>query len=240
MNILLTGPNRGLGLEIAQTLLQEGHVLWGMVRSLSKELDELREVYPNTLRILNGDLDDLSSLREILQSNFIQNAVPLHGVVNNAAIAYDDLVTNLNPHALEQMFRVNVTAPMEITRVAIKNMLLHRTHGSLVHISSICSQTGYKGLAMYGATKGAIESFSRGVAREWGSRGIRSNCVLPGFMETDMAASLDVEQREKIYKRTSLRKATDARSVAETVAFLLSDASRSITGQNFIVDAGSL
>jgi 3-oxoacyl-[acyl-carrier protein] reductase len=129
---------------------------------------------------------------------------------------------------------------MELTRFVIRNMLLHRKVGSLVHISSICSRTGFKGLSMYAATKGALESFSRGVAREWGGKGIRSNCVLPGFMETDMSATLTQEQREKIYRRSSLGMPTDPKVVAETVCYLLSDSSRSITGQDFIVDSGSL
>ena len=93
---------------------------------------------------------------------------------------------------------------------------------------------------MYAATKGALESFSRGIAREWGSRGIRSNCVVPGFMETDMSASLTEEQRSKIYQRTSLSMATDIESVASTILFLLGPESHSITGQDIVVDSGTI
>jgi 3-oxoacyl-[acyl-carrier protein] reductase len=84
-----------------------------------------------------------------------------------------------------------------------------------------------------------LEAFSLGVAREWGSRQIRSNSVVPGFMETEMSQKLTVEQREKIYNRTSLQSATDIDSVASTVWFLLSEESRSITGQSIFVDNGS-
>jgi 3-oxoacyl-[acyl-carrier protein] reductase len=109
-----------------------------------------------------------------------------------------------------------------------------------VHISSISAHTGYKGLAMYAASKGALEAFSKGTAREWGTRGIRSNVVAPGFMETTISASLTDEQRQKIYKRTSLKKATDIASVASSVAFLLSDAAKSITGTVVHVDNGTI
>ena len=89
-------------------------------------------------------------------------------------------------------------------------------------------------------TKGALEAFSRNTAREWGVRGIRSNCIVAGFMETDMSSSLTEEQKNRIYKRTSLKRATDIDSVAEMVKFLLSGKASSITGQNVHVDSGTI
>lgn len=93
---------------------------------------------------------------------------------------------------------------------------------------------------MYGSSKGALESFSLGVAREWGERNIRSNCVAPGFMDTDMTSTLDDQQKDRIYDRTSLGEPTDQISVAETVTFLLSDAAKSITGEVIRVDSGTV
>jgi 3-oxoacyl-[acyl-carrier protein] reductase len=138
------------------------------------------------------------------------------------------------------MYRVNVFSPMVITKYAIRNMLLHKTKGCIIHISSISAHTGYKGLSLYASSKGAIEAFSLNTAREWGELGIRSNTVVPGFMETSMSESLSAEQKDRIYKRTSLKKATAIDSVAETVAFLLSDKAKSITGQNIHVDSGTI
>jgi 3-oxoacyl-[acyl-carrier protein] reductase len=93
---------------------------------------------------------------------------------------------------------------------------------------------------MYAACKGALESFSINVAREWGIKGIRSNCVLPGFMETDMTTKLTSIQKSKIYNRLSLKRPTTINSVAETVVFLLSEKSSSITGETIRVDSGVL
>ena len=93
---------------------------------------------------------------------------------------------------------------------------------------------------MYASSKGALEAFSKNTAREWGELGIRSNVVVPGFMETAMSATLTEEQKNRIYKRTSMKAATSVRSVAETVAFLLSDGARSITGVEVRVDNGTI
>jgi 3-oxoacyl-[acyl-carrier protein] reductase len=240
LNILLTGATRGLGRVIAESLLRRGDHLWIIARDPDKATKELPAEWQSHTHWIEADLSDVAALKGALAGALDSNSVSLDGLVNNAATAYDDLVTNMALPELEASFRVNVFAPMELTRFAIRNMLLHRKGGSLVHVGSICSRTGYKGLAMYGATKGALEAFSRGVAREWGSKGIRSNCVLPGFMETDMSAGLTAEQREKIYQRTSLRQPTSLASVASTVCFLLSDASHSITGQDLVIDSGTL
>ncbi|MFN7292307.1 MAG: SDR family NAD(P)-dependent oxidoreductase [Pirellula sp.] len=239
MNILLTGGSRGLGKVIAESLLCRGDSIW-IIATNPKSHEGWPKDLADRVNWVYADLGDPEKLKDTLATSLDPTRLSFDGLVNNAAIAYDDLVTNLNVPDLERSFRVNVFAPMELSRFAIRNMLLHRKSGALVHISSICSRTGYKGLAMYAATKGAIESFSRGLAREWGSKGIRSNCVLPGFMETDMSSTLSQEQRDKIYRRSSLGCPTDPKSVAETVCYLLSDASRSVTGQDFIVDSGSM
>lgn len=240
MNILVTGCSRGVGLEICKVLLSQRHSVYGVARSYTDEFRALEKEHEGRLFFKSIDLADAENAHKTVFKEFITNKVILDGYVNNAAVAYDDIVTNLNLDRLKAMYNVNVFTPMMITKYAIRNMLLHKTRGCIVHISSISVHTGYKGLAMYASSKGALEAFSKDTAREWGGIGIRSNVVVPGFMATAMSASLTQEQRDKIYARTSLKAATSVSSVAETVAFLLSEKACSITGQNIHVDNGTI
>jgi len=239
-NILITGVSKGLGLHIASKFLNNNWHVWGVSRSKTTLLKNLQHEYSDSFHWKSFDISNTHHVKKELFRDFIDFDVPLHGIVNNAAIAYDDIISNLRLGLLEEMYKVNVFSPMMITKFAIRNMLFHHIRGSIIHISSISVHTGYKGLAMYASTKGALEAFSKNTAREWGERGIRSNCVVAGFMETAMSDTLTNRQKDRIYKRTSLKKATTTKTVAETVYFLSSDNAESITGQNIHVDSGTI
>ena len=165
---------------------------------------------------------------------------PFDAFVNNAAMAYDDIATNLNNDNLLAMFQVNVFSPMCLVKYLIRDSLLHKNQMNLVHISSISAHTGFKGLSFYASSKGAIEAFSKNIAREWGSRGIYSNVVCPGFMETDMSSGLSNQQKNKIFKRSSTKKPTTTNHVSKSVFFLITQNTGEITGQVIHVDNGAI
>lgn len=240
MNVLITGVSKGLGLITTKILLKNGWTVYGISRSKTDELSELLIQFPDKLKWLQYDLGDVENIRNHIFKNWIGLNTPIHGLVNNAALAYDDIVTNLNIEPLENMYKVNVFTPMIITKYVIRQMLLHHIKGSIIHLSSISVHTGYKGLSMYASTKGALEAFSKNTAREWGEVGVRSNCLVAGFMETEMSSTLSSNQKSRIYQRTSMKQPVDVNSVAETIRFLLSDEAKSITGQNFHVDNGTI
>jgi 3-oxoacyl-[acyl-carrier protein] reductase len=214
--------------------------VYGISRTYTDELQVLASNFKDKFFFKSIDLSNPESIQKEVFKEFLSNKIPLYAFINNAAFAYDDIITNLNLEHLQYMYNTNVFAPMFLTKYAIRNMLFNKIKGSIVHISSISAHTGYKGLAMYASSKSAMEAFSKNTSREWGELGIRSNVVVPGFMETSMSASLSKEQKDRIYKRTSLKQPTNIRSVAETVAFLISEKASSITGQNIFVDNGTI
>jgi len=239
MNILITGVSKGLGLEITKKLLKEGHNVFGLSRTKTEGLALLKSNYNDRLNLLNYDLVNSEDINKNIFKSFL-GKTPLHAFINNAAIAYDDIITNANLNRLNDMFAVNTFTPIILTKYAIRNMILHKTKGSIIHISSISVHTGYKGLSMYAASKGALEAFSKNTAREWGSLAIRSNCIVAGFMDTEMSSSLSESQKNRIYQRTSLKNAVSPKSIASTISFLISDEAKSITGQNIHVDSGTI
>ena len=239
-NIVISGASKGLGLVITKTLLKKGYKIYAINRSITQDLEDLKSMYKNNLFILQYDLSNTDDIRDKIFKNFIQLRTPIHGYINNAAMAYDDIITNLNLKYLHKMFKINVFSPFILTKYIIRQMLLNKIEGSIVHISSISVHTGYKGLSMYAASKGAIEAFSKNTAREWGERGIRSNCLVAGFMETNMSSSLTKEQKNRIYNRTSLKKPTSIQSVTDMIEFLLSEKACSLSGQNIFVDSGTI
>jgi 3-oxoacyl-[acyl-carrier protein] reductase len=238
--ILVTGDSRGLGKEIVTQILTEtDYGVIGLSRSGEESVQDLIAAYPVQFKHITFDLADVNDVEQLYLDQ-LRHIGPIQGLVNNAALAYDDIVSNLNVERLQLMYQVNVFSAMKLTKYAIKDMLINKTQGSIVNVSSVSAHTGYKGMSMYASTKGAMEAFSKNVAREWGSMGIRSNCVVPGFMETAMNASLSNVQKERIHQRTSLKRETNIASVASTVLFLLTDKARSITGTVVHVDNGTI
>jgi 3-oxoacyl-[acyl-carrier protein] reductase len=156
--------------------------------------------------------------------------------VSNAAIGTEGLLTLTSEAAWRECLEVNLLAPMLLARQVVKGML--NRGGSLVFISSVAARTGLAGLSAYAASKAALVAFSRVLAREYGARGIRSNCILPGYLETDLSASLAAEQKARLLRRTALGRLGDVQDVAGTVMFLLSDDARFITGTEVVIDGG--
>ena len=239
--ILVTGDSGGLGRAIVEEILESDAnvVVIGASRSITKNVENLQEWFGERFAHQFLDLSLPDSLKTFFR-NIIKEFPPITGLVNNSGFAYDDIITNAKYDDLLMMYQINVLSPILLTREFLRGTLRHGLPSSIVNISSVSAHTGYKGLSMYASTKGAMEAFTIGCAREWGERNIRCNCVVPGFMDTNMSAKLTDEQKDRIYKRTSMKRATQEKSVAAMVAFLLSDKAGSITGDRISVDCGTI
>jgi 3-oxoacyl-[acyl-carrier protein] reductase len=125
-----------------------------------------------------------------------------------------------------------------LTKYVVRGMMSDG-EGRIVNVSSIMAFTGFSGLSVYGATKSSLLGFSKSLAREVGRAGINVNSVAPGFVDTDLTSKLDEKDRERIVRRSALRRLTAVEDVANAVEFLLSEKAKSITGTVITVDAGS-
>jgi 3-oxoacyl-[acyl-carrier protein] reductase len=237
-NVLVTGGTRGVGLAVARKLATDGYCVFALGRKESDDLSRATAEFPaGVLNFVPFDLANVDVIPDLVREMKAEHG-PLYGLVNNAALGTEGLLSNMHNSDIERLVKLNITSPIMLSKYAVRAMMT-KGEGRIVNISSIIGFTGYSGLSVYGATKAAILGFTRSLAREVGRLGVTVNAVAPGFMDTEMTASMDDSQRAKIAKRSALQRLVDVEDVAASVAFLMSDAARNITGTVMTVDAGN-
>jgi 3-oxoacyl-[acyl-carrier protein] reductase len=241
-NILVTGGSRGLGLAIARKLAGAGYRVIAVARQKNKETtDAIAQIDsgqgPGALHFTPFDLGKINEI-PILLRGLRKEFGPLFGLVNNAALGTDGALALMHNAKIEQLVRVNTLSPLVLTKYVVRGMMADGA-GRIVNIASIVGFTGYSGLSAYAATKASMLGFTRSLAREVGRMGITVNAVAPGFLATEMTDALADEQRQRIARRSALRRLAEVEDVANAVEFLLSPKARNITGTVLTVDAGA-
>jgi len=240
-NYIVTGASRGLGLGIARELISGGDRVIAIARSSNEQIEALQREPPGgkggELQLRPYDLSDTNGIADLvmrLRADF----GPIYGLINNAGIGTSGILATMPDARIEQLLRINVLAPILLSKYVVRS-LMSSGEGRIVNISSIVSSTGYSGLSAYAASKAALIGFTRSLAREVGPLGITVNAVAPGFIDTQMTGSMDEKDRQKIARRSALRRQAEVIDVARAVSYLLSDAARNITGTVLTVDAGA-
>ena len=240
-NIVVTGGSRGLGLKIARNLAISGFRVISIART---QTEQLQEATRQTSRSGAGELHfhpfDLTEIANIagLIKTLRETFGPLYGLVNNAAIGDSGLISSMPDSTIERLVRLNVVSPAVLTKYAVRSMMVAKG-GCIVNISSVAASNGYSGVSVYSATKASLLGFTRALARELGPLGITVNAVAPGFVETEMTHQLTSGQRDKIVRRSALRRMAKVEDIADMVDFLFSAKATNITGTVMTVDAGN-
>lgn len=234
--VIVTGATRGLGLAVVARLLKDNYRIIAVGRKQTDELSTLCDAHSEQLFFRSFDLNNLDEIPQFVVG-ITREFGSLYGLVNNAGIGLDGLLATQHATDISAVLRVNLEAPILMTKYACRSMLT-RSEGRIVNISSIIASTGFSGLAVYAATKAGLEGFTRSLSRELGRAKVTVNCVAPGYMETDMTAGLQDEKLASIRRRAPLG-LPRPEDVAGSVAFLLSDESVRTTGSIITVDGGS-
>ena len=228
--IVVSGASRGLGRAIALRLAA-AHQVTTFARGEVEPSDD--PAASRIEHIAGSDLADPTGLERL--ASVLAEADAL---VNNAAIAHDGLLATQGLEEIGEVVAVNLVGTLYLTKLYLRSRLARRQGGIVVSVSSVAAIRGFAGLSVYGATKAAVEAMTRSLAREMGPKGFRINAVAPGYFESALSASLDEEQRAKIVRRTPFGRLASVDDVVPVVEFLLSDASRFMTGQCLVVDGG--
>lgn len=236
---LVTGGSRGIGRAIALRLANDG---LAVVVNYSANSDAAAEVVD---RIESAGGRAMLAKADVSDSDQVDNMFGLIAaefgtvdvLVNNAGITRDSLLLRMSPEDFDAVIQTNLRSAFLCTKASLRGMLKARW-GRIISIASVAGISGNAGQANYAASKAGMIAFAKSIAKEVGSRGITSNVVAPGYIETDMTDSLGDSVKESASAAISLGRFGQPEEVAEAVRFLASDASSYITGQVLAVDGG--
>lgn len=236
---LVTGASRGIGKAIAIRLASEGAIIGVNYNASEQEasdvVDEIRSLGSNAIK-LKGNIADSKDAQ-----NLIQLAEDEFGgldiLVNNAGITKDNLLMRLSEEDWDQVIDTNLKGAFLCTKAALRSMVRQR-YGKIINMSSVVAITGNAGQSNYTAAKAGLIGFTKTIAREVASRGITVNAIAPGFIETQMVNTINLQMQEKILDRIPLGYFGTPEDVAGVVAFLVSEDARYITGQVIGIDGG--
>ena len=227
---LVTGGSRGIGRAIAAELANAGAEVVIGYRSGSEEAEEVAgEV---GCRAVQADISDPEEAKRL-----VEEAGDLDILVNNAGVTRDGLLARMSDEDWRVVLDTNLGGTFNTCRAVSRGMMRKRA-GAIVNVSSIVGVHGNPGQTNYSASKAGIIGFTKALARELGSRGVRANVVAPGYISTRLTNELPEELQQAMLANTPLGRFGDPEDVAGAVRFLSSDASSFITGEVLLVDGG--
>jgi NAD(P)-dependent dehydrogenase (short-subunit alcohol dehydrogenase family) len=236
---IVTGGASGLGLAIAEKFVQNNIITIIIGRDKNK-LDAAKNKLSELCIPVAFDLNNLSSIPAMVRE-LIQQHEKIDILVNNAGINLKKEFIEVTDEEFEKIIHTNVTAMFSLSREVVKYMI-EKGSGSIVNISSMASQYGLPKVIAYSASKAAIEGMTRAMAVELSPKGVRVNCIAPGFIATAMSAKAldnDKERKDKVLSRTPMGALGMPADIGDADLFLASDSSAYITGVVLPVDGGN-
>ena len=238
---VVTGCNRGIGKALLEVFAKNGANIWACVRQIDKEFEnyslESAEKFNVTITPVNIDLENESQIKEGIK--FIKSAKqPIDILVNNAGVIFTALFQMTPVNKMREVFETNFFSQMLLTQSIVK-IMTRQNSGNIVNISSSAAIEGNEGRTGYAASKSAMITATKVMARELASHNIRVNAVAPGLTDTDMMhSSTPKDAMEYTLQRLSMKRLGTPEEIANVALFLSSELSTYMTGQVLRVDGG--
>ncbi len=238
-NVLVTGSSRGIGKAIAFAFGQAGYRI---ILNASKSTDELQSTYQELKQAgiscypIQADVSQYEECAQLFrESEAVFGEIDI--LVNNAGISHIGLFSDMTPSQWQQIIEANLYSVFHCTHLALPSMI--RKHaGNIINISSMWGESGASCEAVYAASKGGINSFTKSMAKELGPSQIRVNAISCGVIDTKMNACFTTEEKQALLEEISLMRFGKAAEVAELAVFLSSPKASYITGQIITIDGG--
>ena len=234
---LVTGAARGIGREIAYQLARNGAKV--VLSDIMPEVHDTMAHFKTEgfeVSAVTGDVSKMEEAKAAVEY-VLKEFGRLDILVNNAGITRDNLLLRMPEEDWDKVIAINLKGTFNLTKSSVKTMIKQRS-GKIVNIASVIGQIGNSGQANYSASKAGVIAFTKSIAKELGSRGIRVNAVAPGFIQSKMTEVLPEEARKNLLGQIPLGRLGLPENVAKAVLFLVSDDADYITGQVLNVDGG--
>ena len=239
--VLITGASRGIGKAIAQKCIQEGAKVAFSYMGQDESAIELCEELTAKGGLVKAFKSDASNFdaAQVLVDEVVAEFGTIDVLVNNAGITRDTLLMRMSEEQWDEVININLKSVFNLTK-AVQRPMLKASSGSIINMSSVVGVSGNAGQANYAASKAGMIGFTKSIAQELGSRNIRCNAIAPGFIETEMTASLDEKVVQEWSTSIPLKRGGTPDDVANVVLFLGSEMSTYVTGQTLHVCGGML
>jgi len=236
--VLISGGSRGLGAAVARRCLDHGYLVATFSRSVTAFVEDERRRDPEGARFHWVPLDarDDDGVRGFVDA-VAQRYGGIDVLINNVSIGRFGLFPLMRLGDLDETLAVNLRTNLLLTRLCTPFMV-SRAAGCILNVSSVNALRGNSGVAVYSATKAALDGFTRALARELGPRNIRVNSLAPGYFESEMVSGLTERQVQKLVRATPLQRLGRVDEMAAAAMFLISPAASFITGHTLVVDGG--
>lgn len=237
--VLITGSSRGIGAEIAKKMAKLGaEVTLNYANShvRAEEVKKEIEAAGGTAHLVQADVSDYEQAAELVKAAY-KKMDGLNVLVNNAGITSDKLLLRMKEEEWDRVLDINLKGVFNCTKNAVR-YLLKAENGKLINLSSVVGVNGNAGQANYSAAKAGIIGFTKTMAKELASKGVCSNAIAPGFIETDMTDDLSEKVKDNIISQVPLTRLGQAEEVADLAAFLASDNANYINGEVIQIDGG--
>lgn len=237
---IVTGGGSGIGFAITEKFIVN-NIRTIIIGRDEKKLLTAKEKLGPLCETVKFDLNNLSAIPQLVHDLFERfNNIDI--LVNNAGINLKKEFTEVSDEEFSNIMHTNVSSMFSLSREVVKNWIKKNIKGSIINISSMASQYGLPKVIAYTASKGAIEGMTRAMATELSPKGIRINCIAPGFIATDMSAKAlnnDPERKQKVLGRTPMGFMGEPSDIGDAAVFLACDSSKYITGVVLPVDGGN-
>lgn len=240
MNAIITGANRGIGLETLKLFASKGYNIWACIRKpkpdFQIQIDELSKKYEVWIKVICFDLSNEEEIKHGIKQ-IASDKLSIDILVNNAGVPFGGLMTMTPLVKLREVFEINYFSQIFLMQLVSRYMMRQKS-GVIINMASVGGIETNEGYLAYGSSKAALIWATKCVAKELGPYGIRVNAVAPGMTNTSMGNYKSDEELHKVIEATSLKRMADPEEIAKGIAYLASDDASFVTGHILVIDGG--